>query len=163
MSATKQELERQVFRRTIENRTILRAEVGSTAHGINLQDGQDDLDEMGICIEPYSMAMGLTPFEQLIYRTAVERTGDHNARSEKGDLDLTIYSLRKYVRLALKGNPSILALLFVSDGLIRTKDRFGDELRFRSSFFVSKRAGHAFLGYLIAQRQRLMHLDPDGF
>jgi hypothetical protein len=61
------------------------------------------------------------------------------------------------VRLALKGNPSILALLFVSDGLIRTKDRFGDELRFRSSFFVSKRAGHAFLGYLIAQRQRLMH------
>jgi hypothetical protein len=38
-------------RRIAEGGEILRVEVGSTAHGTAV-DGQDDLDLMGICIEP---------------------------------------------------------------------------------------------------------------
>jgi hypothetical protein len=33
--------------------------------------------------------------------------------SGPGDLDLTIYGLRKYCRMALKGSPTVLLLLFI--------------------------------------------------
>jgi hypothetical protein len=81
-----------------------------------VNDGIEDRDEMGICVEPLEEAMALwAPFEQFIYRSAAEREGRENARSVAGDLDLTIYSLRKWMRLALKGNPTILLLLFTPD------------------------------------------------
>ncbi len=100
-------------RETAERCTILRGLVGSTAHGLNVNDGIEDRDEMGICVEPLEGAMALwAPFEQSIYRSAAEREGRDDARSTAGDLDLTIYSLRKWTRLALKGNPTIMLLLF---------------------------------------------------
>lgn len=43
----------------------------------------------------------------------VERTQPEGARSGPGDLDLVAYNLRKYLRLALKGHPTVLLLLFV--------------------------------------------------
>ncbi len=39
----------------VPSATILRCEVGSGAHGI-ATEGKDDRDEMGICIEPLSVA-----------------------------------------------------------------------------------------------------------
>lgn len=74
---------------TAERCTILRGLVGSTVHGLNVNDGIEDRDEMGVCIEPMADAMALSaPFEQFIYRSAVEREGREGARSTAGDLDL---------------------------------------------------------------------------
>jgi hypothetical protein len=42
----------------VDKCTILRAVVGSTVYGINIGDGQEDRDEMGVCIEPIEEAMG---------------------------------------------------------------------------------------------------------
>src|SRR5262252_11192772 len=99
----------QVNRQTAERCTILRGLVGSTVHGLNVINGIEDRDEMGICVELLEEAMALlAPFEQFIYRSAAEREGRVDARSTAGDLDLTIYSLRKWTRLALKGNPTIM-------------------------------------------------------
>lgn len=136
----------------IEKSTILRALVGSSAHGISI--GNDDVDHMGVCIEPLSYTIGFPEFEQLIYRTAVEREGRHNARSQPGDLDLTIYSLKKFLRLAMKGNPTILILLFIKNPLFISE--FGKELQELAPHIVSKQAGDAFLGYLTAQKQRML-------
>lgn len=140
-----------------ERCTILRGIVGSRVHGLHIEDGLEDRDEMGICIEPLSAAMGVhAPFEQYIYRTAAEREGRHDAPSRGGDLDLTIYSLRKYLRLALKGNPTILLLLFSpADTLVQTDAR-GSQLRELAPLIISRQAGRAFLGYLQAQRQRML-------
>ena len=103
-------------RATAERSTILRGLVGSTVHGLNVNDGIEDRDEMGVCVEPLGAAMALwAPFEQFIYRSTAEREGRDDARSTAGDLDLTIYRLRKWTRLALKGNPTILLLLFTPD------------------------------------------------
>lgn len=50
-----------------ERRTILQGIVGSRVHGLHLEDGLEDRDEMGICIEPIEAAMGVhAPFEQFI-------------------------------------------------------------------------------------------------
>lgn len=54
-----------------EQGTILRVLVGSGVHGTAI-DGQDDRDEMGICIEPPDHVIGLQRFEQYVFRTQPE-------------------------------------------------------------------------------------------
>jgi hypothetical protein len=145
-----------VNRETAERCTILRGLVGSTVHGLNVNDGIEDRDEMGICVEPLEEAMALwAPFEQFIYRTAAERKGRDDVRSTAGDLDLTIYSRRKWTRLALKGNPTIMLLLFTPEEQLMYCDELGAELRALMPSVVSRRVQGPFLGYLQAQKQRL--------
>lgn len=69
---------------------------------------------------------------------------------------LVIHSLRKYARLALKGNPTVLMLLFVKPEELLLRVPLGDELQALAPAFVSRVAGRAFLGYLSAQKQRLL-------
>lgn len=131
--------------------TVLRGIVGSKALGTNVSD-QDDTDEMGVCIEPPSVALGLDNFEHYIYRTQPE-----GVRSGPGDLDLTIYSLRKFIRLAAQGNPSILILLYLPDDFYTVSvEPWARYLReYVPDMFVSKEAGKRFLGFLRSQKAKL--------
>lgn len=139
---------------------ILRAVVGSTAHGLALA-GTDDLDLMGVFVEPPEHALGLFPLEHWIERTAETRakalglptSGDKTPKSGPGDVDLVLYSLKKFCRLAAGGNPTVL-LMFFSKPLVATAT--GYALQKVAPLFYSKRAGHRFLGYLQAQRERLL-------
>ena len=134
--------------------TILKGLVGSTVHGLNLE-GSDDRDEMGICVEPLSEVITLGgSFEQFIFRTAAERTGIKDARSEAGDLDLTIFSLRKFCKLAASGNPTVLLMFYTPELVVETP--IGRELRDMAPYFASKEAGARFLGYMHGQRLRLL-------
>jgi hypothetical protein len=100
---------------------ILRGVVGSTAHGTAIE-GQDDRDEMGVFVEPPANVCGLTSCDHYIYRDKPE-----GVRSEAGDLDLTLYSLRKFCRLAAQGNPSVVILLWLPEHM--TKTTLGAEFR----------------------------------
>jgi predicted nucleotidyltransferase len=144
----------------VERGVILRGTVGSTVHGLH-HGGQDDRDEMAVFIEPPEYRLGLKlargqgrklhPLEHW-----VERTQPEGARSGPGDLDLVAYNLRKYLRLALKGHPTVLLLLFVPPELTLVETDLGRELRALSGSILSKRAGRGYLGYLGGQRERLM-------
>lgn len=123
------------------------SEVGSSAHGLAL-GGTGDRDLMGVCIEDPEYVVGLKRFEQDVFRTKPE-----GMRSEAGDTDRVIYSLRKYCRLALSGNPSVLMLLYAEPEEI---DDYGVQLINLSSAFAARSAGRAFLGYMTQQRQRLL-------
>lgn len=138
-----------------EPSTILRGLVGSTVHGLVLS-GKDDRDEMGVCVEPRRYVVGFGKFEHWVYRTAAEREGNPGARSQAGDLDLTIYSLRKWARLALQGNPTVLLLLYLPVDALVIRTGAGEELQNLAPAFASRHAGKRFLGYLEAQRQRLV-------
>lgn len=144
------------FRKIAEAGTILRCQVGSGVHGTAI-DGYDDRDEMGICVEPPEYVIGLKPFEQYIYRSQPE-----GARSGAGDLDLTIYSLRKWMRLALAGNPTILLPLFVPEHEVSVMTTWGRSLRASAARIVSRKAGRRFAGYLEAQRRSLLSRDGKG-
>lgn len=133
-----------------EQGTILRCQVGSGLHGTAV-DGQDDRDEMGLCVEPAAYVTGLRRFEQYIFRTQPE-----GVRSGPGDLDLIVYSLRKWMRLALTGNPTILLPLFVPDAEIVRITELGHELRANADRIVSRQAGLRFAGYLRTQRKRML-------
>jgi hypothetical protein len=86
----------------------------------------------------------------------VERTQPEGVRSGPGDLDLVAYSLRKYVRLAQKGHPTILLLLFVPEGLTLVETELGKELRELRPALLSRQAGRGYLGYLRGQKERLL-------
>lgn len=123
----------------VRKHTIIEATVGSQMLG--LATDESDVDQMGVCIEPIQEAMGVgAPFEQWV--------------APEGGPDLTIYSLRKFLRLALKGNPTLQALLFVRDASVRADAR-GLQMQELAPHIVSRRAAGAYLGYLQAQRQRL--------
>jgi uncharacterized protein len=147
-----------------ERGTILRAQVGSGVHGTSIS-GQDDRDEMGICLEPpqYVTGIGRVPagihaetatveFEQYQRHTVWDKPGGLANRSGAGDLDVVIYSARKWCRLALAGNPTVLLLLFVPDDEVVCRTGAGIELAANADRFVSQLAADRFLGYLRAQK-----------
>lgn len=130
---------------------VLRTTTGSGLHGVAVP-GTDDRDEMAVCCEPPEYVIGHAKFEQYVHRDVPE-----GERSRPGDLDLTIFSLRKWTHLAAtSGNPSVLVMLFAPRDAVHESTRIGERLRAMAPAFVSKRAGRAFLGYLTAQKQRLL-------
>ncbi len=136
-------------RAVAEPNTVLLGLVGSTVHGVTV-DSADDRDEMGICIEPPEYVVGLRRFEQWVYRTQPE-----GARSGPGDIDRTVYSLRKWCRLALAGNPTVMLLLHVPESQCGIIEEPGRQLRANKPWFASRRAGRAYLGYMERQRDRM--------
>src|ERR671939_2180171 len=133
----------------VAHATILRATVGSTVHGLH-HAGQDDRDEMAVFVEPPEFLIGLARARGIRgglygFEHYVERTQPEGMRSGPGDLDLVAYSLRKYVRLALKGHPTILLLLFAPPEFVLAETDLGEHLRRLRPAIVSKRAGRGYL------------------
>lgn len=116
-------------------RTILMTLVGSRGYGLHTD--ASDYDWRGVCVEPFSSVVGFNGFEQQ------ETKGDNS--------ETTIYSLRKFLKLALKGNPTILEVLFTKG----QADWRGIALQKLTPSIVSKQAGKAYLGYMQAQKRKL--------
>ena len=132
---------------------ILRTVVGSGVHGIAIE-GRDDHDEMGIFIEPPDRVIGLAkPQDHYVWRTQPE-----GARSGPGDTDLIIYSLRKWLRLAIKGNPTVLIPLFCRGADVLKSTIAGMELRSMWQAFMSQEAAERVLGYMDQQRRGMLGL-----
>lgn len=143
------------YKEMAERTTILRCLVGSQSYGLNL--GSSDRDEKGVCVEDYEVFCSLTNhFEDIEYRDAAQRASDHAAKSEPGDLDLTIYSLRKFLKLALGGNPNITELLFIDGSCVVERTSLGAELQGLYPYIVSKRCASAYLGYMEKQRNDML-------
>lgn len=136
---------------------ILRTVVGSGVHGIAIA-GTDDHDEMGVYIEPPANIVGTDGAAQhYVFRTQPE-----GACSGPGDTDLVSYSLHKYLRLAMKGNPTALLPLYAPQHDVITSTPLSEELRALAPKVLSRAAVHRFLGYLAAQRERLLGRGGQG-
>lgn len=124
---------------------ILLCEYGSRAHGTETQFS--DHDKMGIYIEPIEAVLGIDSVD-----TVQSSTAPKNGRSTKDDTDTTLYPLRKWASLAAHGNPTVLTPLFVPN----EKISYSAGLLIRNRhLFISKDAGHRFLGYMRSQRDAL--------
>ena len=130
---------------------ILRSVVGSGVHGIAIE-GTDDHDEMGVYIEPPEYVLGVANRrDDYIWRTQPE-----GVRSGHGDTDLVLYSLRKYLRLALKGNPTVMLPLYAPEESLVVVTPLGEELRELRAAFLSQVAVERFLGYMHSQHERML-------
>jgi predicted nucleotidyltransferase len=127
---------------------ILRTTVGSQLYGTNLDNG--DRDEMGIYIEPPEFVLGFKSMEHYTWRSKPE-----GEKSAAGDIDLTLYSLRRFMSLAMQGNPSVILMLFAPSPYVIYSDEFGEALRAAKHLIISKRAYPRFRGYMQSQRLRL--------
>jgi len=103
---------------------------GSRAY--NLATETSDFDVLSICVPPLSHYAGL------------ERYGAEGTKEIKeGEFDIVVYECRKFFSLALKGNPSVLEVLWVPMYAVRTTDA-GDLLRKNRDVFVGRHVYGAF-------------------
>lgn len=129
--------------------TILLVEVGSTAHGTGLPGGEDH-DEMGVVIEQPHEVLGIG---ERGFTTVMQRTQPEGARSGPGDTDRTLHSLRRFIRLAAGGNPSILMSFWAP--VIYTTEQ-GEQLRALGEAFVGRHVVPRYRGYMQSQAMRLL-------
>lgn len=125
--------------------------VGSQAHGTHVQqddpDSIDDIDVMGVVRVPPRYYAGLQSFE-------------HWTRQHE-ELDIVVYSLQKFARLLLKGNPNVLGLLWLRpEDHLHVPDWWID-LRYHRTIFVSKAAYGSFAGYASGQLARMTSYSPE--
>ena len=84
---------------------------GSELHGAKVLC-TDDLDIYGIYIEPPEMVLGLESIPHFVWSTA-----GNDRRNGPNDVDVTLYSLKKWAGLACKGNPTALHFLFAQSAV----------------------------------------------
>lgn len=130
---------------------ILEAVVGSTLFGTQSKYSASDTDLLGVTIERIDEAMGFSTKDTWTYTTKKE-----GERSKDGDVDSTVYGLKKFLSLALKNNPTIISALFIPDKFIKYKTSEWDELVDLTDSIVCKRAYFPFSGYMRQQYERLI-------
>jgi predicted nucleotidyltransferase len=82
---------------------------GSELHGAKVKD-TDDLDIYGVYLEPPELVLGLEKSDFFVWSTA-----GNERRNGPDDIDVCLYSLRKWAGLAAKGNPTALHFLFAQN------------------------------------------------
>jgi uncharacterized protein len=119
---------------------------GSELHGAKVH-GADDLDIYGIYIEPPELVLGLDSMPHFVWSTA-----GNERRNGPKDVDITLYSLRKWAGLASKGSPTALHFLFTR-GAIRSKT--WSKILTHKEVFLSRSCVPQFLGFADAQLKRV--------
>jgi predicted nucleotidyltransferase len=120
---------------------------GSELHGAKVED-TDDLDIYGVYLEPPELVLGLDKQDFYVWSTA-----GNERRNGPDDIDVCLYSLRKWAGLAAKGNPTALHFLFSPD--YSSKPEPWEGILKNREVFLSRQAALQFRGFADAQVRRL--------
>ena len=122
---------------------------GSELHGAKV--GQtDDTDIYGVYIEHPTEALGLNPQEHFVWSTA-----GSERRNGPDDVDVTLYSLRKWAGMAAKGNATALHFLFAAPQEIPAGSKTWKKVQANAKLFLSRTSAKQFVGFADAQFKRL--------
>jgi predicted nucleotidyltransferase len=119
---------------------------GSQLHGAKV-DGTDDTDWYGVFIETPAKMIGLDRDEHFVFTTG-GKLGGNGPR----DVDVCLYSLRKWAGMAAKGNPSALHFAFAKPGF---STLWWDRIVQQRNLFASKHHVTPFLKFADDQMERL--------
>jgi len=119
---------------------------GSELHGAKVH-GTDDLDIYGVYVEPPEMVLGLESIPHFVWSTA-----GNDRRNGANDVDVTLYSLKKWAGLACKGNPTALHFLF-AEGVLRSD--IWVKLVANRHLFLARTCAKQFLGFADDQLKRM--------
>jgi hypothetical protein len=112
--------------------------------------GGEDHDELGVVVEQPGDVLGLAEGG---YGSVMQRSQPEGLQSGPGDTDRTLHSLRRFVRLAASGNPSILMAL-LAPVIFSTPE--GEELQGLGEAFVRRHVIPRYRGYMQSQAERLL-------
>lgn len=119
------------------DRLLLLVRAGSRSHGLGTVES--DEDSRGVCLPPARYLYGLSQFEQW--------------ESEGGDH--VVYSLQKFARLALDGNPNIIEAFYVEPEDRLFTHPLAEPMLAGRDRFLSKRVGVKFGRYAVHQLQKI--------
>lgn len=115
---------------------ILEGITGSKAYGLDHADSDEDVK--GVYVAPTADVLGLF---------GIKETVDHT------EPDWAYHELGKFLKLALRCNPTILELLWLEGYTVRTK--FGHMLVDNRHLFLSNIVYKSYGGYAISQARKL--------
>jgi predicted nucleotidyltransferase len=120
---------------------------GSELHGAKV--GQtDDTDIYGVYIERPEEAVGLDSCEHFVWSTA-----GNERRNGPDDVDVTLYSLRKWAGMAARGNATTLHFLFAEPKEVRPDT--WKKIQAQKDLFLSRNSAKQFVGFADSQFKRL--------
>jgi len=119
---------------------------GSQLHGAKVE-GADDTDWYGVYIEPADKMIGLDRNEFFVFTTGGKEGGNGPA-----DVDVCLYTLRKWAGMAAKGNPSALHFVFAKPAF---STPWWDDIRKNRNVFSSRAHLNPFLRFADDQMERL--------
>ena len=119
---------------------------GSQLHGAKV-GATDDTDWYGVFVEPPAKMIGLDRDEFFVFTTGGKRGGNG-----PDDVDVCLYSLRKWAGMAAKGNPSALHFAFAREEFSTPWWR---KIVDRRDIFASKRHVKPFVKFADDQMERL--------
>ena len=119
---------------------------GSELHGAKVH-GTDDLDIYGVYIEPPEKVLGFESFPHFVWSTA----GDE-VRNGPDDIDVTLYSLKKWAEMASKGNPTALHFLFTKNAIA---NHIWEEVVTQRQIFLARTCVKQFIGFANDQLKRM--------
>lgn len=128
-------------------RRIAVTEVGSTAHGAS--DGSDDFDVSIVWVERMRDIFAFKPPKP----RRMIRTQPEGVPSGPGDIDANVYTLRAWANLAIKGNPSVLQMLWAPE--LETTWAW-QSIQDVSHFFIARHIIDPYQGYMKSQVERLL-------
>ena len=132
---------------------IYKAITGSSAYGTYTKES--DMDYSGIFIPAEDYVIGLYKCDQVNLGT---KNHSLNRKNTKDDIDYSVYSLTKFIHLAIGNNPNIIELFFMPENCILYKHPIMEKLLNNYKLFISKKAFHTFTGYAYAQRKKLENM-----
>jgi uncharacterized protein len=120
---------------------------GSELHGAKVGK-TDDTDIYGVYIEDPENALGLDAQEHFVWSSA----GD-DRRNGPDDVDVTLYSLRKWAGMAAKGNATALHFLFAEPSEVAPQT--WKKIQANRALFLARTSAKQFLGFADDQFKRL--------
>lgn len=114
----------------LRDNIVLLVVAGSHAYGLNTEES--DLDIQGISMGTPDTILGLESFDVF----------------ENKNTDTVIYSMKRFMELAMKGAPNVLEILFSSpENILYCDEKIGKMLLDNRDIFLSKRIYYSFKGY----------------
>lgn len=143
----------------------------SGSHAYGMAGPDSDVDIRGVCIPPREIRDSVfKTFEQYTAATqeaswgpnsvqALNRLAVHDTASlsymKHQNIDLVVFGLQKFLKLAANANPNILELLFVAERDVLFRTPVWELAREQRDLFLSKKCKHTFLGYAHSQLRRI--------
>lgn len=114
----------------LKNNIVLLVVAGSHGYGLNTEES--DLDIRGISMGTSDSILGMESFDVF----------------EDKKTDTVIYSMRRFMELAMKGAPNVLEILFSNpENILYYDEKIGKMLLDNRDMFLSKRIYYSFKGY----------------
>jgi len=130
---------------------ILEINTGSTLYGTRTKTSNSD--KIGVFIADWDYYVGLKTVKIV---DSSKQIKDNQGKNLADSEDCSYYELRKYIELAMAGNPNILETLFVDDKNITHITPIGRKLLDNRQLFISQRIKSRYLGYAYSQRHKMV-------